>query len=216
MGSGSFSAPYRLLPEQPQLAQEARCFPAELGLVGAQGVEAGELDGGGGVDDQGVVVGGVGEVVLGLIGQDFGLQPVGALLLPQGGGETADELGRELGRRCQVLDQVGEELLVGGVVLAFEEEVAGGGEAMLQGVAGGAGLALGRGGTAGVPAVAAGGVGLGGGAGGGHRSSAAGMGLPAILAEHRNLDQGQLWNGKRPPLAGRPPREALVLNGSSW
>jgi hypothetical protein len=56
-------------------------------------------------------------------GEQPDLRAVAAALLPQGRGEAADELGLELGGRRQLFNEAGEQLVVGGAVLAREQEV---------------------------------------------------------------------------------------------
>jgi hypothetical protein len=140
----------------------------ELAVVAQHGAEAG------GVPDRGRVrVVAVGEVRVRapLAGLDrLDLQPLGALAAPHRRGEAPDEEVADLvpGREPlgEAVAQAGEGL----GILAAQDGVAlgGGGEAVGEGVHGGAGLALVRHGAAGAGAVAAGGLDLGGGAGGGH------------------------------------------------
>jgi hypothetical protein len=105
-------------------------------------------------------------------GQDLGFQGAQAALAPGGERQLLDpmRLGRVRGQvaRHERAAQGGER---GRVLVAGQDEGLGA-QAMLGGVQGGAGLALGRDGSAGQGAVAAGEVGagvLGGGCGGGHR-----------------------------------------------
>ena len=93
------------------------------------------------------------------------LGPLGALALPERDRHALDEAGLDLGPGRALGQEAGGELLQVGWGLVFQHEVMQGGEAVLEGVAGGFGFAFGGDRAAGAGAVAAGGLDLGGAAG---------------------------------------------------
>ena len=98
------------------------------------------------------------------------LDPLGALALPERDRHALDEPRLDLGLGADLGHQAGGQLLQLGGGLVLQHEVLQGGEAVLERVAGGAGLAFGGDGAARAGAVAAGGLDLGGGAGAGLRA----------------------------------------------
>jgi hypothetical protein len=125
-------------PEPPQLAKAAADLTRQLRLVAADGVEAAQVEAGFGIAgfdpfarDEAWWVG---------VGEQLGLQAISTRLLPEGDGQAVDELGlgRALGFEFvdKIVMQEGEARLV----LAFQQDRLGGGEAVLEGVHGGARL----------------------------------------------------------------------------
>ena len=107
------------------------------------------------------------------------LDPLGALALPEGDRQPPGEPGLDLAHGADLGHQAGGHLLQLGGGLVLEDQVVHGGEAVLEGVARGAGLAFLGDGSARAGAVAAGGLDLGGGAG-------AGMAVVRQVAAYRD------------------------------
>ena len=129
--------------EQAQLLEAAADLPALLGLVAAHGVEALEIEGGQRVGLLPLEAG-LRRAELGGGVEQGGLDPLGPLALPQGDGEAAGEAGLDLAGGPGLLGHGGDQVLQRVGHLVLEHEVVHGGEAVLERVAGGAGLALGR------------------------------------------------------------------------
>ena len=150
-----------------QLLEAAADLAALLRLVAAHGVEALEVEGGQRV--------GLLRLVAVSRRADLGrgveqghLDPLGPLALPERDGEAAREPGLDLAHRADLGHEAGGQLLQLGRGLVLEDQMVHGGEAVLEGVARGLGLAFRGDGAVRAGAVAAGSLDLGGGAGGGH------------------------------------------------
>ncbi len=166
----------RVPAQRPQLLEAAGDLPALLGLVAAHGVEALEVEGGQRVGLLPLEAG-LGRAELGGGVEQRDLDPLGALALPERDRHAPRRAGPRSRSRAPLGHQAGGQLLQLGGGLVLEHEVLQGGEAVLERVAGGAGLAFGRDRAARAGAVAAGGLDLGGasGGGGGHGGRPAAM-----------------------------------------
>ena len=136
------------------------------------------------------------------------LDPLGALALPERDGEAPRDPGLDLAHGRHLGHEAGGQLLQLGRGLVLQDEVVHGGEAVLERVARGAGLALLGDGAARAGTVAAGGLDLGGGAGAGAvRAWRASGGWRLQAAEHsmpRNMrlglcGSGAEWTGQNGP-----------------
>ena len=156
--------PRRVAAQQAQLLEAAGQLPALLGLVAAHGVEALEVEGGERVGYLPLEAG-LGRAELGGGVEQSDLDPLGALALPERDRHALHQPRLDLGFGVDFGQQAGGQLLELGRGLVLEHEMLQGGEAVLEGVAGAAGLAFGGDGAARAGAVAAGGFDLGGAAG---------------------------------------------------
>ena len=154
----------RLAAQLAQLLEAAGQLAALLGLVAADGVEALEVEGGQRI---GLLPfeAGLGRAQLRGGVEQGHLDPLGTLALPERDRHALDQPGLDLGLGAALGHEAGRQLLQLGGGFVLQHEMLQGGEAVFQGVAGGAGLAFGGDRAAGAGAVAAGGFDLGGAAG---------------------------------------------------